>query len=117
MANTPLPSATLTVSFECKRFFELSTRKYSTSPFTPASLSCAIILRKIVAPMGVDCKREDKRINVEHKCLFRYCWSSDKRNMIFAFFAFFLLFNQTQTTFFFWVNSERESCFAIFLRQ
>lgn len=56
MANVPKPSAAVSVSGVISdTFFRPSTRKYSTNPLTPASLSWAKILRNIVVPIGVDC--------------------------------------------------------------
>lgn len=63
IANTPKPSATVNLSVTSELIFcEPSTRKYSTSPFTPASWSFALILRKIVVPTGVDYKEKRKKI-------------------------------------------------------
>lgn len=54
MANVPYPSAVDTVSF--LSVASPSIIKYSTAPFTPASMSVAFILLNIVVPTGLDCK-------------------------------------------------------------
>lgn len=47
MENVPKPSAE---SFSFKTFVFPGTMKYSTAPFTPASISSALISLKIVVP-------------------------------------------------------------------